>query len=491
VLLLVALPLAYTSLTVDLLPQKALVAALALPLCALAAPGAFALALGALGLCALVFFPAAPWEIFAVAAAPATGLSLRALVEADRAFVLRLVRRAVLGVTVVALAGAAGLLPISTAAFHLPYPVLVGTLGNPNHLAAFLVLALPVLALPVPEARPGDRIEATLAVGLGVLTLLLTRSHLGALAAAVLAALLVPGPARALPLAAAALAPVVLSLDGLLRALEGRLYMLAVHARALPSVSALVGVGPGALTGRFLAWQAEHLAEHPEHLRFWTFPEHAHADLIQLPLTWGLPAAALAALVARRRLAFDPVLPPRFARAAVAALLLVAAGSGIFISPPSWAMALLLGALLFRPRAVAKPPSPRLRAAGLALGLGWLAVIALSAHAAFAHRQAIEAATVRQDLEAARVHVAHALAFPFDRARLLHLSGRIWLESGHYGEAAADLREAARLLPHPVVFRALATAERAAGQAEAARAAALAWLRVRPGDPEALAFLRN
>jgi hypothetical protein len=62
------------------------------------------------------------------------------------------------------------------------------------------------------------------------------------------------------------------------------------------------------------------------------------------------------------------------------------------------------------------------------------------------------------------------------------------LEEGRAIEAATSLREAARFLPHPIVWKALAAAEASAGRPEAAREAARAWLHHRPNDREALAY---
>jgi tetratricopeptide (TPR) repeat protein len=486
--LLLVLPLAYTPLTVDLLPQKALVAAIALPLAAWAAPSIARGALLAAGLVVLALRPDVPWEVLLVAGAPAAWGALRAIVEADLPFVLRLVRRAVIAESAVALAGAAGLLPFDTGAFHLPYAVLVGTLGNPNHLAAFLLLALPLVAVPLPDARPADRIEVAAAASLAVLTLLLTRSHLAALGLVATAALLLPRLWLALPLAALALVAMASAPEGLSRAFEGRVYLLAVHARALlePGTLAL-GIGPGAHPSRFLGWQADHLAAHPEDAGFWTFPEHPHTDLVQLPLTWGLPAVALAALVLRRRLAWDPKLPPRPLRAAWAQAALVALGAGIAISPAAWAVLLLLLALSTRPRAPSPSPRPLDRLA-LVPALAWVAVAAADAFAAFHHREATRSAAVLHDLRAAEAHIETATGFPSDRGRRLHLRGRILLEEGRAIEAATSLREAARFLPHPIVWKALAAAEASAGRPEAAREAARAWLHHRPNDREAAVY---
>ncbi|UQA58360.1 hypothetical protein [Polyangium aurulentum] len=487
--LLLVLPLAYTKLTVDLSPQKALVAAIALPLCVWAAPSAVAGAGLALGLGVLALRPDVPWEVLLVAGAPGAWGALRALVETELAFVLRLVRRVVIAESVLALAGAAGLLPFETGAFHLPYAVLVGTLGNPNHLAAFLLLLLPLVAVSEPDARRRDHIERALAAGLGVLTLLLTRSHMAVIGIGVLAALLLPRVAFALPLVALALVATASAAGGVWRAFEGRVYLLEVHARALREPATLaLGIGPGAHPARFLGWQAEHLAAHPEDLGFWTFPEHPHADLVQLPLTWGLPATVLALLLLLRRLAWDPMLPPRPRRAALASAALVALGAGGAISPVTWAALLLLAALSFRPRAPASSSRPRARLA-LAPALAWVAVTAADALAAFHHREATRHAAVLHDLAAAGAHIDAALRFPSDRGRRLHLRGRISIEAGRPAEAAASLAEATRFLPHPIVWKALAVAQASAGRPEAARDAARAWLRYRPNDREAAAFL--
>ncbi|MDI1451798.1 hypothetical protein [Polyangium sp. 6x1] len=489
--LLVLLPLATSPFTVDLRPQKTLVLALALPLCAWGAPSLVATLVAVLGLLALLVWPSAPWEILAVAAAPTVFGALSELLAEDRAFVFRLARRAVLAASALALAGAIGLLPFETGAFHLPYPVLVGTFGNPNHLAAFLLLVLPLCAADRASAtRREDRIEGTVALILGATTILLCRSHLAALALAAEMLLFVPRAALAAPLAGLALVPIALASDGFVRAFEGRLYLLVVHVRGLSARTLLLGVGPDAIAPRFLDWQAEHLAAHPDAARLWTFPEHPHDDLAALVLAFGLLPAALALFLARRRLRLAPALPRRELRAAWIAFALLALGAGLSASPATWIAALVVLACTFRPRAPA-PASFHLARAGFACALAWALVAFAQLLSAYHHREALRAATTSGDTRAALHHTRTALRFPFDRGRLLHLEGRLLLEAGRPRDAADKLHEAARLLPHPIVWKALAAAERAAGRPEAAVAAARAWLRYRPGDPEAKALLEG
>ncbi|MRG93107.1 tetratricopeptide repeat protein [Polyangium spumosum] len=485
--LLVLLPLATSPFTVDLRPQKTLVFALALPLCAWGAPSLVATLALALGLLALLVWPAAPWEILAVAAAPAVFRVLSGLLVEDRAFVLRLARRAVLAASALALAGAVGLVPFETSAFRLPYPVLVGTFGNPNHLAAFLLLLLPLCAADRASAeRRADRVEATVALILGAATILLCRSHLAALALAAALLVLVPRAAIAAPLAGLALVPIALASEAFVRAFEGRLYLLVVHARGLSLKTSLLGVGPDAITTRFLDWQAEHLALHPETARFWTFPEHPHDDVAALLLAFGLVPAALALVLARKSLRLAPALPRAELRAAWITFALLALGAGLSASPATWIGALLVIACTFRPR-IAPPASWNLARAGLACALAWALVAFAWALSGYHHREAFRVAEASSALQ----HTRAALALPFDRARLLHLEGRILLELGRPREAADKLREATRHLPHPIVWKALAVSERAAGRPEEALAAARAWIHYRPGDPEAKVFLEG
>ncbi|MDI3288582.1 hypothetical protein [Polyangium sp. 15x6] len=489
--LLVLLPLATSPLTVDLRPQKTLVLALALPLCAWGAPSLVAALVLALGLLLLLVWPAAPWEILAVVSAPSVFGALSELLAEERAFIFRLARRAVLAASSLALAGAIGLVPFETGAFRLPYPVLVGTFGNPNHLAAFLLLVLPLCAADRASAtRRADRMEATIALILGAATILLCRSHLAALTLAAEVLLLVPRAALAAPLAGLALVPIALASEGFVRAFEGRLYLLVVHARGLWGKVLLLGVGPDAIAPRFLDWQAEHLATHPDAARFWTFPEHPHDDLAALVLAFGLLPAALALLLARKRLRLAPALPRVELRAAWIAFALLALGAGLSASPATWIAALLVLACTFRPR-VGSRVSWNLARVGLACALAWTLVAFAQLLSAYHHREALRAATTSGDTRAALHHTRAALLFPFDRARLLHLEGRLLLESGDPRAAADKLHEAARLLPHPIVWKALAAAERAAGRPEAAVAAARAWLRYRPGDPEAKALIEG
>ncbi|MDC0743105.1 hypothetical protein [Polyangium mundeleinium] len=489
--LLVLLPLATSPFTVDLRPQKTLVLALALPLCAWGAPSLVAALALALGLVALLVWPGAPWEILAVAAAPTVFGALSELLAEDRAFVLRLARRAVLAASGLALAGAIGLVPFETGAFRLPYRVLVGTFGNPNHLAAFLLLVLPLCAADRAAAtRRADRIEGAIALILGAATILLCRSHLATLALAAEVLLLVPRAALAAPLAGLALVPIVLASDGFVRAFEGRLYLLAVHARGLWGKALLLGVGPDAIAPRFLDWQAEHLAVHPDAAQFWTFPEHPHDDIAALVLAFGLLPAALALLLARKRLRLAPALPCAELRVAWIAFALLALGAGLSASPATWIAALLVLACTFRARIPAHASFPLARA-GLACALAWALVAFAQLLSAYHHREALRAVTTSGHTHGALHHTRAALVFPFDRGRLLHLEGRLLLEAGRPRDAAADLHEAARLLPHPIVWKALAAAERAAGRPEAAVAAVRAWLRYRPGDPEAKALIEG
>ncbi len=487
VVLLLLLPLATSPFTVDLRPQKLLVFALALPLCAWGAPSRIATVSLALGLVALLAWPSAPWEILAVAAAPTVFALLSVKLTEDRAFVFRAARRAVLATSALALAGAFCLVPFETGAFRLPHPVLVGTFGNPNPLAAFLLLALPLCAADhVSSARRADRIETTLAMLLGATTILFCRSHLAALVLAAEVLLLVPRAALAAPLVALALAPIALASEGFVRALEGRLYLFVVHTRGFSFRTLLLGVGPDAIAPRFLDWQAEHLAAHPEALRFWTFPEHPHDDVVALLLAFGLVPVTLAVLLARRRLVPGKTLPRAPHRAAWTACVLLALGAGLTASPATWTPALLVLACSFRPR-VSKPASWWLARAGLSASLAWTLVAFAAALSAYHHREALHAATTSKDTRAALHHTRAALVFPFDRGRLLHLEGRLLLETNRPREAADKLREASRLLPHPIVWKALVAAEIAAGRPDVAASETRAWLRSHPGDPEAKA----
>jgi hypothetical protein len=485
--LLFFLPLAYAPITIELRPQKALVAALALPLCVLAAPStAGAISLG-LGLLFLAAKPSAPWELFAVFAAPSVFAALSALIRSDRAFVLRLARRAALVESLVALAGAAGLLPLDTSAFRLPYTVLVGTLGNPNHLASFLLLALPLIAEDLSAPRRADRIEAALAAALSALVVLLSRSHLAALVLAGEASLLVPRRNFRLPLAALALAPIALFWDGFVRALEGRFYLLAVHARGLSLRTLLVGFGPGEVGPRFFDWQAEHLAAHPEDVRFWTYPEHPHDDLLALVLSFGFVTTVLAALVARRHLVLDPALSVGTKRAGLLALALLGLGAGLLVSPVSWAMALLVAAFCLRPRALNVGTATKWKpaATGALLAVVWFGMTIAEFVSAYHHREALRAAAEDHDFPRALQHLDAALFFPFERGKLLHLKGRVLLETNRPLEATLALGEATRHLPHPVVWKTLAAAESASGRPDRAAEARRAWLRLQPGNAAA------
>lgn len=486
--LLVLLPLAWTPLTIDLRPQKSLVFALALPLAALVAPSRGALASLALGLGWLGVFPDAPWPILAVFAAPTVHAALSSLVRTDRAFVLRLVPRAVIVVCAVALAGAAGLLPLETSRFHLPYPVLVGTLGNPNHLAALLLLALPVCMQALASAEKPARIEATVAFALAALTTLLCRSHLATLVLAAEVLLFAPRLRLGLPLAALALAPIALSSAGFFRALEGRLYLFAVHARGFSFRNLLLGVGPSEIGPRFLDWQADHLAQHPARARLWTFPEHPHDDLVALPLAFGVVAAAAAFVLLKRHLVFTAALENRPRHAALLAVSLLALGAGLMPSPVTWAFTLLLAAFTLKPREEAPPPA-WVRSAHVLVASVWLVVMLAETHTAHVLREATRAAAIDHDPARALRMLEHERVVPFDRAHRLHLEGRVLLEAGRPREASLVLREAAQRLPHPTVWKTLCAAERASGRPEEARSAARAWLRVRPDDPEALAEL--
>jgi len=485
-LLLFALPLALSPLTVELGPQKVLVASLGLPLCALAAPSiAGSLSLG-LGLLLLFLRPSSPWPTLALAAAPSAFAAFSLLARADRAFLLRLVRLAAISECLVALAGAAGLLPLDTSAFHLPHKVFVGTLGNPNHLASFLLLALPFCAVDLKAERRALRAESGLALALSILVILLSRSHLAALVLACQCLAFALRPRLRLALAACAIVPIVLGSPGFFRALEGRFFLSIVHARGFSLQTLLLGMGPGEVGPRFLDWQAEHLAAHPEALRFWTYPEHPHNDLFFLLLSFGIVLLAAGGFVARRCLKIFPLLPPGPIRAAWLAIALIALGSGVLVSPVTWAMALLVAAFSFASRTSEPQANKTIAKTNALLACAWLVLSMIEVFSAYHHREALRAAAEKRDLGLALKHVEEAIAWSPKDPKLLHLKGRVLLEAGRPAEALRVLLNTAKMLPHPVVWKALVAAANAANEPEIAKTAARSWLTYRPQDAAAL-----
>jgi len=489
--LLVLLPLAWTPLTVDLKPQKALLFGLALPLCAFASRSLFPFALLSLGLLRFVLQPVTTWDVLAIAAAPTVFALLRSLVsdDLDRTLLFRLVRRVAIAESLLAIAFAFGLLPFDTSAFHLPYRVFVGTLGNPNHLAAYLLLALPLCAVDLTSARRADHLEALAAVALSSLVVLLSRSHLAALVLAVEAFFLAPPKLPRLARATLALLPIiplVLHRDGFVRALEGRVYLHAVYGRGF---SAVRGLDAGDLAARFLDWQAEHLLVRPEDARLWTYPEHPHDDLFTVLLVCGLLAGGCLILVALTRLTLENKLLPRAHRsAALLAALLLSLGGSLLASPVSLVMGLVVAALCLRPR---EPPKEHrwVPFTSALVASAWLLATSLEFVSASHHREALHAA-MNRDLPRASRHVDAALVFPFEPGKLLHLKGRLLLEGARPRDATEALRAAAKRLPHPAVWKALVAADLTIGDQKAAKADETSWRFFRPNDPALVTFRR-
>ncbi len=343
-LLLAGVPLVYAPLTVELLPQKALVFALALPF--IGRRGS-RLAAGALlvGAAIASIRPQTPWEILALAAAPAAwGVLRRTGVQANARTIT------IAAWILCALAGLQllGVDPFggSTRAFDLDYAVLTATLGNPNHLGAWLVLAAPFVTGPT---------LAAIAV-----TTALTRSSLAIGALALHLILRAHWRWQRLALAGALACGIAYKAQPLARTAEARVRLAGEFGQLLDARTVITGVGPGSL-------RASYMARHPGTLED---PRHPHNDPLRLVLVWGLPVCAALGLGLLFRLRG----PPRWDAWLPAAAL--ALGATVIGDPATWALILAHAARDFapaRPTCATSRFVPPLAAAFIVLCTLWCA----------------------------------------------------------------------------------------------------------------------
>lgn len=377
-------------------PKGAVLCGLALGAVALVLPGPRrrlrsgpllpALALGFLAaFSALMGEGAEPWALLLLLSACALFLALCALGLRPRALLgpLALTGAALAGVAVAQALGADpfrlfGLTPHLAGERMRVY----GALGNPDFLAGFLTVTACATAaklLAAFETRTLDT-SRTLALRrafwlaalcLQGAALLLTRSFgtVLALLAALGVLVIAPGTRRgaslALGVALLALAAAGAQGRSLRSRVEGRLYLLQVAA---PHVldAPLLGHGPGSVTARWTAWEADYWQRvHPaRQLTFVAQQRHAHDDFLEIALDLGVPGlAALLAWIALalaaglRRAKEDPAtlaltcaLAALAARAAVDFPLQRPAELGLF--------ALLTASLLSTPAADLSHPAP-------------------------------------------------------------------------------------------------------------------------------------
>ena len=352
----------------------------------------------------------------------------------------------------------------STGAFSLPYRVLTASLGNPNYLALFLLFSVVLFTTQAPPKtsdasvkRSNHQDRRMLVWGLCLLLVVAwSRSFLGwgllTLFLGGVAAQYRQRLALAFGAGAALLAFGVFR-EGALRALEGRLYLTRVHLSSISSEVWLRGVGPGQEATSFLHWQAAFLQEHPDQLRFWSFPEYAHNDLLSVSVTWGVPIAILLLWLAYTKNRYRAA-PPQHARLLSLVLLSLASlgATLLFVSP-----VLVVAAALFaqHTEATDRRTWRFSRALALVASLALLAVTTLQAVSDWHLTRATKAGMAHQ-FETAQQALDAAKALPFQEAQALFLQGRILLEQQRFAEAKDPLLQASKRFPHPEVFRPLA-----------------------------------
>ena len=453
------------------------VAAMQAPLVALGAgvllvdAGWLALAAAAAAGALVAWRPDGAWELAALGLAPA---AIAGLAHAWRDARGRTALHATIAASAIVLAGlglaqraGAPLLRASMAAVAGDDSAATATLGNPNHLAGWLVIALPLIVGGPATQRwqRALRLVASVTATAGVVA---TGSHLGLIALVILVGLalaaLRPQPLRTAAVAAAIGAVVLAAIVVVALApaardqLAGRAYLAEVQLADKDITEWLVGAGPGHFDREFLAAQAAWLADHPGDRGRWTNPGFPHDDVVGLLGLLGAPAVLALIAVGRWRLRWQPALPGAAAVATPVMIGLVAVGSTVVWFPALWALAMIGLAAVLAPRAA---PSVATRSRRLAAGLvaaSWVLVLTAAWCADGLRGRALDRAT-RGDLDAALVTIRGATALPFGSSRRAYVEGRVLLERGDAAAALAPLRTAAEGLPHPTVLRALALAE--------------------------------
>ncbi len=198
-------------------------------------------------------------------------------------------------------------------------PVLTGTIGNPNHLAAFLVATVPfagwMACWPtrasarqgVASSLPTRLLRGTALVGPLLVAVALTgcRSAWLALGAGALVAGALTRPTRrgrGLALGAALVGFGVLAAlasrgpDRWRQSLAGRLYLARISL-SLVAARPAAGHGVGSYALRFPEHQATRLENHPEERSLWTHAQTAHCEPLQGLVELGLPGGVLILLV--------------------------------------------------------------------------------------------------------------------------------------------------------------------------------------------------
>jgi hypothetical protein len=437
------------------------------------------------GLVLAILFPQGAPEVLPLAVAPLLVRYFRALWTVPHGATC-----AFLGALLVALLAALQGLGLSwfagsTSAFSLPYRALTGPLGNPNHLASFLLLSVALgLVLSPKNAEHVPKWAAWPGLALAALVILWSRSHAGSLGLALVGGAWLLGRSTKGNAAIGLCAGVALLVsrwDSFSSALAGRWYLARVHWEGFSWEVALRGIGPGAQSGAFLHWQAAFLEKHPGEVGRWSFPEYAHNDLIALVVTWGflLAVVGFGLLFWRTRWRAEN---PRWALGAgVAALLLVSLSGTVLYVAPVWLAALALWSALTEEFSHKVAPGWAPWVVRLA-ALGWLALSAGRAVADHFAKEATERAISGQSTQALAL-LDEAARLPSAGLRLDALRGRVLVEAGRFAEAIPGLEEASQSLPHPSVFQSLAACYQELGQRENLLRTLDRWRHYAPADP--------
>lgn len=473
-------PLWSTGFGVEVAAQQAAAVALGAALLLIDA-GPRALAAAALAVALVGWRPDGAWELAALGLTPAAVGSLAAVWRrpAVRDRLLAAVAAATLILAGLGLAQRLGA-PLFVAAMRAvagERAAATATLGNPNHLAAYLAIAAALLLgwRPAGALARGVRLGAIVGA---VAAIVATGSFLGLVALAVggtAAIVATVGRGRiaaaVIAIALAAMAALVVAVPAARAALAGRGYLARVQLAGLDARGWIHGLGPGRFDAAFLDDQAAWLAGHPDDERHWTNPGFPHADPVGVLRLGGLLGLIAIAVAARRGLRWQPAIAPPAAAAALATTAAVALGSTVIWMPGVLGIGWLAVTSALAPRppraAIADPPTaarvddrPRRarRTVAVVIALAWIAVLAGAWIADGLRGRALAYATAGQ-LDRARIEIERAGWLPFGAARRDLVHGRILLEGGQAGAALAPLERAAAALPHPAVLDALLAAE--------------------------------
>ncbi len=357
-----------------------------------------------------------------------------------------------------------GVLPATAGSFGTRHGLLVGTTGNPNENAWYLLLSAILLAsLWSARTRVPARKLLLAAVFSLITALIIVNRSKAALGALPVAGLIVVGKKLTGRIRTAALAGlVVASLLALvllarwngLGALSGRVYLARISA-GLTIENYGLPAGPGDYARAFPMAQADLLEAQPEMLPFYSEIAHAHFDVLEILYELGLPGLVLIALFlvlagrGGRRLA-GPT-PGGILAASVVGLFLGLTGYLLF--SPAAAMVWILAAGLWMARnasagTVHGRVSGWLRRMAL-FGAGCLLSLtaALGAFGELRLTSALEA--LRQGRGREALDLAEAAARYWPTSDTLFYRGNIELAAGLPRRAARSYRTSFDLRPRP------------------------------------------